>query len=83
LNIQTTGEIDCATYWNTLKGKNIVQGKSSCEPKKADPTSLNGTSTSSSSGSKSSDTKGAAASYGISGTVAGLSVVGAMLHMLL
>lgn len=83
LNIQSTAEIDCATYWNTLAGS-IVQGKSNCVSKTADPTTLEGTTgTTTSSGSKSSSTKGAAASFGISEAAAGLSVIGGLLQLLM
>jgi len=83
LNIQSTSEIDCATYWNTLKSNSIVQGKSNCISKTADPTTLDGTSTTTGSGSKSSSSKGAAVSFGINEAAAGLSVVGGLLQMLL
>jgi len=82
LNIQSTAEIDCATYWSTLKGS-IVQGKWNCISKTADPTTLDGTSTTSGTGPKSTSSKGAAVSFGVNEAVAGLSIFGGIVQMLL
>lgn len=84
LNIQSVGQIDCATYWNTLKTKGVVQGKSVCKSTAADATTLDGTSsTTSSGGAKTSSTKGAASSVEISQVVAGASILGGLLSLLL
>jgi len=87
LNIQSTAQIDCSGF-NKLSG-GIVQGHENCVSATNDPSTLSpsGTVTGGGSGtggtSKPSGSKGAAVSYGVSEAVAGLSVVGGIMQMLL
>jgi len=83
LNIQSTQVIQCDGF-NKLSG-NVVQGKESCVSATNDPSTLSasGSGTASGSSSKPTSSKGAAISYGVNEAVAGLSVMGGLLQMLL
>jgi len=81
LNIQSTAQIDCDGF-NKLSG-NVVQGEENCDSGKADPSGLSPSGTVTGGSSKPSGSKGAAVSYGINEAVAGLSVVGGIMQMLL
>jgi len=83
LNIKSTAVIDCSGFAK-LHDSGVVQGKDECKSTDTDPTSLTGGGTSTGSPAKTSDKpKGAASSFGVSHAVAGVSVFGAMLHLLL
>lgn len=80
LNIQSTSQIDCSGF--TKLSGNVVQGKDNCISATEDPTTL-ASGTASGSSSKPTSSKGAAVSYGVSEAVAGLSVLGGIMRMLL
>jgi len=80
-NIQSTANIDCSGF--KAEAGSVIQGTFICKTT-ADATTLGGSTTSSGTSSPSStSSKGAAASYGMSEAVAGLSVMGGLLQMLL
>lgn len=80
MNIQSTSQIDCDGF-NKLRG-NVVQGKENCVSATEDPTTLSPSGTVTG-GHSSSTSKSAAISYGINEAVAGLSVVGGIMQLLL
>jgi hypothetical protein len=82
-NIQSTAQIDCTGFQAEAGSGKVIQGTFICKTT-ADATTL-GSSSSTSSGSSASSTssKGAAVSYGVNEAVAGLSVIGGLLQMLL
>jgi hypothetical protein len=80
-NMQSTAQIDCSIY-DKLKG-NVIQGTYDCVSATTDAKSGVGSATSSGSSSTPSSSKGAAVSYGVNEAVAGLSVFGGILQMLL
>lgn len=79
-NIQSTNQIDCSTFDKQQKAAAIL-GVYTCKTT-ADAKSGVGSSTSTGSGS-STTSKAAAASYGINEALAGVSVIGGLLQMLL
>jgi len=79
-NIQSTAQIEC-TGFDKLEG-NVIQGVYTCLTT-ADAKSGVGSSTTTGSSAKPSSSKGAAMSFGVSEAVAGLSVVGGLLQMVL
>jgi hypothetical protein len=85
-NIQSTAKIDCSTF--DKQNGNVIQGKYTCITT-SDVKSGVGSSTTTGSGSgtgsspSSSSSKAAATSFGVNEAVAGLSVVGGILQMLL
>ncbi|CAG8951543.1 hypothetical protein HYFRA_00007459 [Hymenoscyphus fraxineus] len=79
-NIQSTNQIDCTTFDKQQKNAAIL-GVYTCKTT-ADAKSGVGSSTSSGSGS-STTSRAAAASYGINEAIAGVSVIGGLLQMLL
>jgi len=81
LNIESTAQIDCSGF-NKLSG-NVVQGKENCVSATDNPTTLSPSGTVTGSTSKPSSSKGAAVSYGVNEAVAGLSLVGGIMQMLL
>lgn len=82
-NIQSTAQIDCTGFAAEAGSGKVIQGTYICKTT-ADATTLgSSTSTSGSSSASSTSSKGAAASYGMSEAVAGLSVIGGLLQMLL
>jgi hypothetical protein len=84
-NIQSQQVIDCTGFAAEAGVSKVIQGNYVCKTT-ADASSLgtSGTSTgTSSSASATATKKGAAASFGISDAVAGLSIVGGLLQMLL
>ncbi len=82
-NVQSTVQIDCSGFKSESGCGKFIQGTFICETT-ANATTL-GSATSSGSGSAATATssKGAAASYGMNEAVAGLSVIGGLLQMLL
>jgi len=80
-NMQSTAQIDCGVY-DKLHG-NVIQGTYGCVSATPDAKSGVGSATSSGSSSKPSSSKAAAVSYGVNEAVAGLSVFGGILQMLL
>jgi len=82
-NIQSTAQIDCTGFQAEAGSGKVIQGTFICKTT-ADATTL-GSSSSTASGSSASSTssKGAAVSYGVNEAVAGLSVIGGLLQMLL
>jgi hypothetical protein len=82
-NIQSQQAIDCTGFQSEAGSSKVIQGTFTCKTT-ADASSLgSGTSTGTSSSASATSSKGAAASYGISDAVAGLSVIGGLLQMLL
>lgn len=80
--MQSLSVIDCAGF-DKLNG-NVIQGVYDCVSATDDAKSgLGGSSTSSGSSAKPTSSKAAAVSYGISEAVAGLSVMGGLLQMIL
>jgi len=82
-NVQSTANIDCSGF--KKESGSIIQGTFTCKTT-ADATSLGGSTTSgTTTGSSPSATssKGAAISFGVSEAVAGLSVMGGFLQLLL
>jgi aspartate 1-decarboxylase len=80
-NVQSTASIDCSGF--KAEDGSVIQGTYICMTT-ADATTLGSTTTTASGGTASATgSKGAAVSYGISEAVAGLSVVGGLLQMLL
>lgn len=85
-NVQSTNVIDCTKFQS--EHGNIIQGTFTCDGGNPNPKTLasgTGTSSGSSATSTASATasKGAAVSYGVNEAVAGLSIVGGLLQMLL
>jgi hypothetical protein len=81
--MQSTASIDCSTF-DAEKSSGAIQGLYTCKGSQADAKSGIGSSpTTSATGSKASSSKGAAVSYGVSEAVAGFSVLGGLLQMLL
>lgn len=83
-NLQSTAEIDCSGY-KSQHSSGVIQGKFTCisatkDAKSADGSTPTGTS---SGGGSSSTSKAAAVSYGINEAVAGMSVLGGLLSLLL
>lgn len=80
-NLQSSGNVDCSPF-DSDHTKNIILGTYTCQGNSTDVKSGVGSSTSTGS-SSSATSKGAAASYNVNEAVAGLSVVGGLLSMLL
>ncbi|PBP21697.1 GPI-anchored cell wall organization protein ecm33 [Diplocarpon rosae] len=82
-NIQSQQAVDCSGFESQSGGKgSVIQGTFICKTT-ATTTTLDGSDGSSSSGASSTSTKNAAVSYGVADAVAGLSVIGGLLQMLL
>ncbi|KUJ12113.1 uncharacterized protein LY89DRAFT_222311 [Mollisia scopiformis] len=82
-NIQSTATIDCTSFQAEAGSGKVIQGTYICKTT-ADATTLgSSTTTGSSSGASSTSSKGAAVSYGVNEAVAGISVLGGLLSMLL
>jgi aspartate 1-decarboxylase len=82
-NVQSTANIDCSGF--KAESGSIIQGVFICKTT-ADATTLGGSSasgTATGSSASSTSSKGAAVSFGVSEAVAGLSVMGGLLQMLL
>jgi hypothetical protein len=80
-NLQSTATFSCDQF-NSEKG-NVIQGTYNCDPATSNPQTLASGTGTSGGASSTSTPKGAAVSYGVNGAVAGLSVVGGLLQMLL
>jgi len=81
-NLQSTATFSCDQF-NSEKG-NVIQGTYNCDPATSNPQTLaSGTGTSGGSGASPTGSKGAAISYGVNEAVAGLSVIGGLMQMLL
>jgi len=80
-NMQSTQDIDCSAF-DKLKSGGQIEGQYACIPTTENPTNVSPSGTVSGHPS-SSTSKGAATSYGINEAVAGLSVVGGIMQMLL
>lgn len=82
-NLQSTAEIDCTGY-RSQHSSGVIQGRFTClttaDAKSADGSTPTGTS---SGGGSSSTSKAAAVSYGVNEAVAGMSVLGGLLSLLL
>lgn len=87
-DLVSASDVDCDHFSSEHGANNVIQGQFSCTAN-ADHTSTtgggsdSGSGTSSGSGASPTKSKGAAVSYGVSETVAGLSVLGGLLQMLL
>jgi len=81
-NLQSTAQFSCAAFANEHGSSKAIQGQYTCETT-SNPSTLTGTTTGSGSSASSTSSKGAAVSYGINEAVAGLSVIGGFLQMLL
>jgi len=79
-NMQSAQQIDCSGF--KAKQGNEIQGTYTCTTS-SNPKSGTGSGTGTSSGGASSTSKAAAHSFGVNEAVAGLSVVGGLLQMLL
>jgi len=81
-NIESTADI--ASSCSDISDNSAIAGTNVCKGSVANPTSIaTGTGTSSGSAASGTSTKGAATSYGVTETVAGLGLVGTLLQMLL
>jgi hypothetical protein len=82
-NMQSTSEIDCSGF-QALRDSEVIQGTYTCKTTADAQSGVDsGSGTDSSSGASPSGSKGAAVSYDVNSAVAGLSVVGGLLGMLL
>jgi hypothetical protein len=81
-NMQSTAQIDCSAFDAAKKGGEI-QGLYTCTTTADAKAGVGSSPTTSATGSKSSSSKGAAVSYGVSDALAGISVLGGLLQMLL
>jgi hypothetical protein len=81
-NLQSTAQFSCAAFANEHGNSKTIQGQYTCVTT-TNPSTLSGTTTGTGSSASSTSSKGAAVSYGINEAVAGLSVLGGLLHMLL
>jgi hypothetical protein len=81
-NLQSTAQFSCAAFANEHGNSKTIQGAYTCETT-SNPSTLTGTSTGTGSSPSSTGSKGAAVSYGVNEAVAGLSVLGSLLQMLL
>lgn len=81
-NLQSTAQFSCAAFANEHGNSKVIQGAYTCMTTSS-PSTLTGTTTGSSSSPSSTSSKGAAVSYGINEAVAGFSVLGGLLQMLL
>jgi len=82
-NMQSTSQIDCSGF-SSEHSSGVIQGVFTCKTTadaQSGTSSTTGTSTAST--PKATKSKGAAVTFGVSDTVAGLSVVGGLLQMLL
>lgn len=83
-SLESTATIDCAKFQAESGASSTLQGQFNCKSATSNPEpNISGTSTGSSSGASATSSKAAAASYGINEAVAGLSLVGGILQMLL
>lgn len=80
-NVQSTASIDCSGF-QSEKGS-VIQGTFTCGTTANPTTKGSGTGTVTGSSASSTSTKGAASSYGVSETLAGLGLIGTLMHMLL
>jgi hypothetical protein len=80
-NMQSTADIDCTSF-NALKSSGVIQGQEVCKSATSNASPLS-SGTSTATGSASTSSKAAAVSYGVNEAVAGLSIVGGLLQMLL
>lgn len=80
-NIESTSDISSSC--NAIKSNNAIEGKNVCEGSVANPTSIGTGTATGSSATSTSTKKSAAGTFGVSETVAALSVVGALMQMLL
>lgn len=81
-NVQSQSQIDCTGFKSEAGSGKVIQGTFICDTS-ANAGSITGTTTGSSSSASSTSSKGAAVSYGVNDAVAGLSVIGGLLSMLL
>jgi len=81
-NMQSTAQIDCSTF-DAQKKSNAIQGLYTCTTTADAKAGVGSSPTTSATGSKASGSKGAAVSYGVSEALAGISVLGGLLQMLL
>jgi hypothetical protein len=84
--IETTQTIDCSTYQNEAGANKVIQGTVTCVSADTNPNPVVSGSSSTGTGSSASSTatkKSAADAFGVNEAVAGLSVVGGLLQMLL
>jgi len=81
-NVQSTSQISCSAF-DKLKDASQIEGQYACVPATKDPENLSPSGTVSGGTTKPSKSKSAAVSYGLNEAVAGLSVVGGIMQMLL
>jgi len=82
-NVQSTVQIDCSGFKSESGSGKVIQGTFICETTANATTLGSATSSGGSSAATATSSKGAAASYGMNEAVAGLSVIGGLLQMLL
>lgn len=83
-SLESTATIDCSKFKAESGASSTLQGSFNCESATDNPQpNISGTSTGSSSSASATSSKGAAVSYGINEAVAGLSVIGGILQILL
>jgi hypothetical protein len=81
-SLESTATLDCDSFNSEKGADSVLQGPYQCKGQVSDPQPLS-SGTSSGSSASSTSSKGAAPSYGVNEAVAGLSVVGGLLQMLL
>jgi len=81
-NMQSTAQIDCSTF-DAEKKSGAIQGLYTCTTTADAKAGVGSSPTTSATGSKASGSKGAAVSYGVNEALAGISVLGGLLQMLL
>lgn len=81
-SLESTATLNCGPFKAESGPDAVLQGKYQCNGGVSDPQPLS-SGTGSSSSPSSTTSKGAAPSYGVNEAVAGLSVVGGLLQMLL
>jgi hypothetical protein len=83
--LESTQTIDCSVYQNEAGANKVIQGTVTCDSADSNPNPVvSGSGTSTSTGASSTASKKSAAdAFGVNEAVAGLSVVGGLLQMLL
>lgn len=83
--LESTQNIDCSVYQNEAGANKVIQGTVTCDSADSNPNPVvSGSGTSTSTGASSTASKKSAAdAFGVNEAVAGLSVVGGLLQMLL